>query len=212
MAPHECEVPNGQAAPGAAKTSIGHSKQKSVNLAIDIAAAAGVDSIDREMPDSADTAVEAFDVVETKPVSDDDGEAKPEHAADTVTVDAKPAKASQPTSRTISYHQNADLCIRILDKAGTTHNLKVCSALIAAALPTLGDLSACVDVASSGERILDLDGFQNNHQGLDTILSIIHYKFHEIPARPEIDQLYSIAQVVEKYDCAHLVLPFMEKW
>ncbi|KAK3906075.1 hypothetical protein C8A05DRAFT_12173 [Staphylotrichum tortipilum] len=218
-------MPVGQLPADSADTPTVKSKLKSAELAaINTAVATGAGSIDSEITSSADTVVvSSDDIVGSKLASDGHHhgdaaagtggtDAKLDDAADVVGVDVQPAKVSQPISRTISYHQNADLCLRIRDKAGNTHNLKVCAALLAGALPTLGDLSACVDVASSGERVLDLDGFQNNHQGLDIILSIIHYKFHEIPARPEIDQLYSIAQIVEKYDCAHLVLPYMEKW
>jgi hypothetical protein len=60
--------------------------------------------------------------------------------------------------------------------------------------------------------VLDLDDFDDHTYGLDIVFSIIHYKFHEIPDRPDIDQLHSIAKVTEKYDCAHLLIPYMEKW
>ncbi len=225
MAPAEREVPDEQKSVDAADIPVvGTKKVKSANLApIDTSATTGGGSIDSEMPSSADTVVDSSqDAAEDKLASNDHArnntattggtDAKPEDASDAAALDARPSKASEPASRTISYHQNADLCIRIRDKAGTTHNLKVCASLLVAALPILGDLSACANAAGSGDRILDLDGFQNNYQGLDTILSIIHYKFHEIPARPDIELLYHIAQVVEKYDCAHLVLPYMEKW
>ncbi|KAK3292355.1 uncharacterized protein B0H64DRAFT_365203 [Chaetomium fimeti] len=114
----------------------------------------------------------------------------------------------------VSYHQNAELYLQVRDSADTFIQCKVVSALIVAASPKLSDLLDNFKPikGADGKLIVQLADGADSYYGINVVLSIIHYKFHEIPDRPDIDQLYSIAQVVEKYDCAHLLLPYMGKW
>ncbi|KAK4150650.1 hypothetical protein C8A00DRAFT_46006 [Chaetomidium leptoderma] len=129
-------------------------------------------------------------------------------------VDAEVVGLGKPSCKVTSYHQNADLYIRIRESAGTFLHYKVCSGLVVAASPKLSDLidSKKPSIGPDGKLVLDLADPGDDLYGLDIIMSIIHYKFHELPVRPDPDQLYSIARVVEKYDCAYLLVPYMEKW
>ena len=127
---------------------------------------------------------------------------------------AKLSLEKHEMSSVVSYHQNAELYLQVRDSAGTFIQCKVVSALIVAASPKLSDLldGFKPTKTSDGKLIVQLTDPADNFYGVDVVLSIIHYKFHEIPERPDVEQLYSIAQVVEKYDCAHLLVPYMEKW
>jgi hypothetical protein len=114
----------------------------------------------------------------------------------------------------VSYHAEADTYIRIRDAEGNGLYYKVCSALVAAASPTLKTIihGPAASVSRNGKLVFDVADFGNDSFGLDLVLSIIHYKFKEIPSRPDVDQLYGLAKVVEKCDCAHLLAGYMEKW
>lgn len=49
---------------------------------------------------------------------------------------------------------------------------------------------------------------------VDFILSIIHLRFAELPEEITFEQLFHLAVLCseERYDCAHLVKPFLPKW
>ncbi len=135
-------------------------------------------------------------------------------------LDAKPeagpeaAEPEKQSGNTVSYHQNADIFIRVGESAGTAQHYKVSFAVVAAASPTLINVLNAQKpmVSRSGKLVYDLADLGTESHGLDIVLSVIHYKFHEIPSRPDVDLLCSIARVVEKFNCAHLLVPFMEKW
>ncbi|KAK3303134.1 uncharacterized protein B0T15DRAFT_401575 [Chaetomium strumarium] len=137
-----------------------------------------------------------------------------------MTEEAQPEtdlRVDQPALQTdtvVSYHEDADMCIRISESEGVKVLYKACAALVAAASPSLKALIASKnhDIPADGELVLDVADFGNDSYGLGIVLSIIHYKFHGIPTRPDVDQLCSIARVVEKCDCAHLLVPYMDKW
>lgn len=124
------------------------------------------------------------------------------------------AEMVQKPSKMVSYHCNADTYIRIRKSASFALHYKVCFALVAAGVPALSDRFTTMKrtVSSTGKVVFDLPEFGDDSDGLDIILSIVHYKFHEIPGRPDVDLLNSIAKVVEKFDCLHLLVPYMEKW
>lgn len=120
----------------------------------------------------------------------------------------------QKSGNIVSYHQNADVYVRVGEPAGAVLHYKVSFAVVAAASPTLINvLNAQKPIVSrSGKLVYDLADLGTESPGLDIVLSVIHYKFHEIPSRPDVDLLCSIARVVEKFNCAHLLVPYMEKW
>ncbi|KAH6842635.1 hypothetical protein B0I37DRAFT_436308 [Chaetomium sp. MPI-CAGE-AT-0009] len=139
----------------------------------------------------------------------------PEEVASAASTDA----AKSPVEReelpeVVSYHQDAELYLQVRNSAGTSIQCKVVSALIVAASPKLSDLLDNFKPikTADGKLIVQLTDEADSFDGLDIVLSIIHYKFHEIPDRPDVDQLYSIARVAKKYDCGHLLVPYMEKW
>ena len=141
-------------------------------------------------------------------------------AVDDAAVDAAAGVASevaepeQQSGKTVSYHKNADIYIRAGESAGTAQLFKVSFSLVAAASPALINHinTQKPSVSCSGNLVFDLAGLETEAHGLDIVLSIIHYKFHEIPSRPDVDLLCSMARVVEKFNCAHLLVPYMEKW
>lgn len=123
-----------------------------------------------------------------------------------------------PTSGSIpmvSYHSDADtiVIVRAPFPAETLY-YEVSSSLLAGAScawkKTVADLSYLDQ--KRGKWVLKIGTPEDWAFGIDIVFSIVHYKFQEIPARPNVDELYSIARVVAAYDCAHLLVPFMEKW
>jgi len=132
----------------------------------------------------------------------------------TITIpESQHAQERETSCKVVSYHIDADLYVRVKEEHGTVM-YKVCSALIAAASPVwrkmiYGGLCPRPD---RGKWITDMVAPEDNAYGLDIVFSIIHYKFHEIPERPDIDQLYGIARVVEKYGCSHVLIPYMRNW
>ncbi|KAK1836742.1 hypothetical protein QBC39DRAFT_402678, partial [Podospora conica] len=112
-----------------------------------------------------------------------------------------------------SYHIDADLSVRVQHSHGTQF-FRVHSASIASASPVWRQKIYGGEYArpETGDWVINMCDTDDNVAGLDVIFSIIHYKFHEIPTRPEIDLLYGIAQVANKYACAHLLVPYTGKW
>ena len=112
-----------------------------------------------------------------------------------------------------SYHIDADLAVKVQGISGP-QIFRVCSALIAAASPVWRQQIYSGEYArpTVGDWALDMRGTNDSAAGLDIVFSIVHYKFHEIPAQPSIDVLHSVAQVVSKYACAHLLIPYIGKW
>ncbi|KAI0116702.1 hypothetical protein F4814DRAFT_413713 [Daldinia grandis] len=45
-----------------------------------------------------------------------------------------------------------------------------------------------------------------------TLFCIIHYKFNNVPTTVSLEELHSIAGVISRYKCAHLVYPWAETW
>ena len=159
--------------------------------------------------------VEVVDVTDGSDHVEAASSIKPETKTDGQNCDvAKLSLDKEEPSSVVSYHQNAELYLQVRDSVGTSIQCKVVSALIVAASPKLSDLLDGFKPTRThdGKLIVQLTDPADNFYGVDVVLSLIHYKFHEIPERPDVEQLYSIAQVVEKYDCAHLLVPYMEKW
>ncbi|KAK0644174.1 hypothetical protein B0T16DRAFT_392570 [Cercophora newfieldiana] len=115
--------------------------------------------------------------------------------------------------KAVSYHIDADLYVKV-KQSGKTMIYKVYSPLIAAASPVWRKMiygGGCPR-PPSGNWMTEMTAPEDDAYGLDVVFSIIHYKFHEMPERPDIDQLYAIARVAETYGCPHVLVPFMEKW
>ncbi|KAL2257538.1 hypothetical protein VTK26DRAFT_9507 [Humicola hyalothermophila] len=125
-----------------------------------------------------------------------------------------PTPEQQPI-HLVSYHNDADMYTVATppDPAKATI-YQVCSALLAGASPVWKKTveSRKTYDPRTGKWVLELAIPDDYNYGLDIMFSIVHYKFHEIPARPNVDQLYSLAQVVETFACAQLLVPYMERW
>ena len=115
--------------------------------------------------------------------------------------------------KTTSYHIDADLAVKVQDSHGL-QVFKVHSALIAAASLVWRQKIYGGEYArpKTGDWVISMCDADENAAGLDVIFSLVHYKFHEIPARPGMSLLHSIAQVANKYTCVHLLVPYTAKW
>jgi hypothetical protein len=71
-----------------------------------------------------------------------------------------------------------------------------------------GGREVCVAELDVPEQI------KHDMTALDLILSIVHLRFVELPEEITFEHLFHLAILCseEKYDCAHLVRPFMPKW
>ncbi|KXX78805.1 hypothetical protein MMYC01_205643 [Madurella mycetomatis] len=118
-----------------------------------------------------------------------------------------------PPSKTFSYHTDADLDIQAPEQGGDI-SYKICTALVAAASP-VGRKALAEPLAThthTREKTLSLVNIIDHTFGLDIVISITNWDFHKVPGRFDIDQLYSVARIMEQFDCAHLLVPFVEQW
>lgn len=115
--------------------------------------------------------------------------------------------------KTTSYHIDADLAVKVQDSHGL-QVFKVHSALIAAASPVWRQKIYGGEYArpKTGDWVIAMCDADEDAAGLDIIFSLIHYKYHEIPARPGMSLLHRVAQVASKYNCVHLLVPYTAKW
>ncbi|KAK4654444.1 hypothetical protein QC762_403720 [Podospora pseudocomata] len=120
--------------------------------------------------------------------------------------DSPPVQIRQKV-QILTYHRDADMYVRVRNAAslgyGYAHVRK--DALISAS----GAMKAKFGNAANAIMMTDKD---DSPFGLNVVFSILHHKYHELGIRPTISELYGLAQVVEKYDVAHVIVPFAEKW
>ncbi|KAK4187437.1 hypothetical protein QBC35DRAFT_384882, partial [Podospora australis] len=117
--------------------------------------------------------------------------------------------------KVVSYHKEADTYVKVRDSTtGQTLYYKVHWDLVSAASDALSTkFKKRVVKNPKGYRYtVDMVDDGVSAIGLDLAFSIIHYKFHQLPERPSVDNLHAFAQVLEKYHLAHLVVPWAEKW
>lgn len=229
-AKEEMAAVGGQADPAALATSASAATEMdSSPTAIDASSGAASPTDPAELGlAAADGAVAVLEATTTSPATLDnnDDSSLDENASD-AGIDAGPETKTtadtgtgvspdiaEPVVKMVSYHYFADLYVEAREPAGIVV-YSVCSAVVAAASRAWRKKIRGGEVGpdASGKLILGLaddpdgDGF-----GLDILFSIMHLKFHGMPDRPDVDQLYGLARVAEKYDCAHLLAPYMEKW
>jgi hypothetical protein len=92
------------------------------------------------------------------------------------------------TTAMTSYHEHADLEVKVTGPGGAISYL-VCSSLVSAASPMFREkicamMRPNVSVDNQAQWIIEL---HEDPVGLDVLFSIIHYKFHDIPLRPTIE-------------------------
>ncbi|KAK3349622.1 hypothetical protein B0T25DRAFT_610517 [Lasiosphaeria hispida] len=160
------------------------------------------------LPEALEIKTESFDV-DFAEISDSDAP-----AVDVASAVKKEAETDEDLPRkATAYHTDADMYIKVCQAEGFAL-YKVHSDLIAAASPVWRKMvyGGSFPRRGAGKWVVDMLGPEDKAFGLDVIFSIIHYKFHEIPLRPDVSQLCDIAAVVEKYQCAHLLVPYMKEW
>lgn len=116
--------------------------------------------------------------------------------------------AAEPTLanvRTISYHDDADVNIKVLEKSGTEVIYSVCSSVLQTASPVWKQV-----VASEARTSLNMTS--DPCFGLGLLLSIAHYRFRNVPRVVDVAELYDIASTAEKYQAKNLLVPFVKSW
>ncbi len=113
----------------------------------------------------------------------------------------------------VSFHIDGDLLIKARGPDGLIL-YNVCSANMAACSPVWRKMIYGGECQRScdGEWTIDMLDADDSPLGLDVLFSIAHYKFHHIQKRYDVNDLYSIALVANKYVCTHLLVPWMKEW
>ncbi|KAL0935871.1 nuclear pore protein [Colletotrichum truncatum] len=120
-----------------------------------------------------------------------------------------PARVPTPEAdKRVSYHEDADLHVKVRESNGTPAVYSVRSAALSTASRVFRDLLAGDNTSS----VIDLQSPADTAAGLDVLFSIAHFKFHQLPTRPNVDLLYDLALAADKYAATHLLVPFMKEW
>ncbi|KAF6836415.1 nuclear pore protein [Colletotrichum plurivorum] len=120
-----------------------------------------------------------------------------------------PARVPTPeAAKRVSYHEDSDLHVKVHETDGTLAVYSVRAAALATASRVFRDLLAKGDAPG----VLELKSPADTAGGLDVLFSIAHFKFHELPTRPNVDELYDLALAADKYAATHLLVPFMKEW
>lgn len=135
---------------------------------------------------------------------------------DKVTEDTAPV-STNPTSvdevadpavfdadKLVSYHEDADLHIRVQEANGLSAVYSVRSSILESVSRVWKQT-----LSLRPSNILEVS---DPALGLDVIFSIAHYKFHDLPVQPTVSELYEIALVADKFQVTHLLVPFMKEW
>lgn len=117
----------------------------------------------------------------------------------------EPGEPSSPEPvKTVLYHEEADLQVRVQETDGTNAIYSVRSSTLESASRVWKEKLAS-QTAKTYESV-------EPAYGLDVIFSIAHYKFHDVPQIPSIGNLYDVALVAEKFQTIHLLVPFIKGW
>jgi hypothetical protein len=128
----------------------------------------------------------------------------PQHRLTTIQEDTMDVDSTE-----ISFHVDA----KTIFKVGERMRFKVSSLNVASASSVWSRMlfgPSCDNSSSKPEPVVievDDDG-----PALRTLMNIIHYKFNEVPAQPNLDELWNITQLTSKYKCTHLIYPWASKW
>ncbi|KAF9873677.1 hypothetical protein CkaCkLH20_08787 [Colletotrichum karsti] len=156
-----------------------------------------------------DTVVEAHPTEDEGESSDEDEEKNDAEGAQLATrAVIVPARVATPEAeKRISYHEDSDLHIKVRETNGTLAVYSVRASALTTASRVFRDL-----LANNTSGVIELKSPADTASGLDTLFSIAHFKFHELPTRPNVDVLYDLALAADKYAAAHLLVPFMKEW
>ncbi|KAG6359679.1 hypothetical protein INS49_013202 [Diaporthe citri] len=117
----------------------------------------------------------------------------------------EPRESSLPEpQKTVLYHEEADLQVRVQETDGT-------NAIYSVRSSTLESASRVWKEKLASQTTKTYQSAEPAY-GLDVIFSIAHYKFHDVPRIPSIGNLYDVALVAEKFQTIHLLVPFIKGW
>ncbi|WYZ35268.1 hypothetical protein EsH8_I_001544 [Colletotrichum jinshuiense] len=138
-----------------------------------------------------------------------EAEAKEPQGAQLATrVAILPARPATPEAdRKVSYHEDADLHVKVREASGATTVYSVRAAALTSASRVWKAL-----LADNTSGVVELHSPADTAGGLDVLFSIAHFKFHELPTMPNVGDLYDIALASDKYAATHLMVPFMKDW
>lgn len=122
-----------------------------------------------------------------------------------------PEEAQEPDVKKVSYHDDADLNVKVResDGADVIYSVRAC-VLESASAVWKQSLASSEPTTTTTTTTLDL--VSDPAPGLDVIFSIAHYKFQSLPQRVSEAELHDIALVAEKYQTLHLLPPFIKNW
>ncbi|KAK1969642.1 hypothetical protein LY78DRAFT_333638 [Colletotrichum sublineola] len=118
-----------------------------------------------------------------------------------------PRPATPEADKKVSYHEDADLHIKVREPNGAVAVYSVRSAVLSSASRVWKEL-----LAENTAAVVELKSTADTAYGLDVLFSLAHYKFHELPTMPNVGDLYDIALASDKYAVTHLLVPFMKDW
>ncbi|KAK6227641.1 nuclear pore protein [Colletotrichum tabaci] len=191
--PEEKETPAAAAAATATETAAAQPK------AVSVAETAQTAEDDAEDSSSEDEDDDEKNAAETR---------EPQGAQLATRVAILPPRPATPEAdKRISYHEDADLHIKVRESNGAVVVYSVRSAALASASRVWKDL-----LAKNTAPVLELHSAADTASGLDVLFSIAHFKFHELPAMPNVGELYDLALASDKYAATHLLVPFMKDW
>lgn len=132
------------------------------------------------------------------------GEAGEQEEAAVETEEA-PQEPEEPAVKKVSYHDDADLHIKVRESDGVDAIYSVRACVLESASPVFKQ-------TFSEPPTSPLDLIADPAPGLDIFFSIAHYKFQTLPQTISEAQLHDIALVAEKYQTLHLLPPFIKGW
>ncbi|OTA99762.1 hypothetical protein M426DRAFT_324888 [Hypoxylon sp. CI-4A] len=169
-------------------------------------------------PSEADSVSPPEDVADTKEIEKD--------AASPISVegtrpetgvsdgDANKTKGGSDTTfpgTVVSFHVDSDVIVPAKTSSQSIL-FKVCSANIASASSAwrsqLYGSTAPMEVHRD-DWTIEVDG---DASALAVVFNIVHYRFDKVPLKVNGFQLYEIARVTTKYECTHLVYPWVNMW
>lgn len=116
-----------------------------------------------------------------------------------------------------SFHKNANTYIQTRDE---DQYFFVHHELVSAVSPALAEkMQGRVLHVTYGDKhkrgyrhVVKMVDENDDLVGLTILFQLIHWKFHELSDRASVAELFAVALVVDKYDCAFLIAPYAERW
>ncbi|KAK4175085.1 hypothetical protein QBC36DRAFT_241858 [Triangularia setosa] len=125
-----------------------------------------------------------------------------------------PALTLSPSVHVMTYHRNADIYVRVRKNTeiGYGQDLPFCTSQADASAVLEEKFSMDMSNAPDVRPFVTMMDEDDSPAGLNIVFSLLHYKYHELRSRLSMNDLYGLAQVVEKYKLPQLLVPFAERW